>query len=171
MSERDDLTDPTFRHNRRVAHLFLQEHAVMTREINGHHINSFNREHLEVLADSRSNGGASHVYSLTLKTDRTGKIRIFSGDMAVAGDGTIKEEVCVIKFQMGSVQTHDVGFNGITDEALLAIVLDRLQGFQQGPVSCRENAIVITKLEECLMWLRKRAEDRERRGVEGTSQK
>lgn len=37
----------------------------------------------------------------------------------------------------------------------------------QNKFSCRENAIVITKLEEALMWLNKRTEDRKQRGVEG----
>ena len=32
---------------------------------------------------------------------------------------------------------------------------------------CRENSITIGKLEEALMWLNKRKEDREKRGVEG----
>ena len=41
--------------------------------------------------------------------------------------------------------------------------------FQHSEYSSRENAVVITKLEEALMWLRKRTLDREARGVEGTS--
>jgi hypothetical protein len=36
---------------------------------------------------------------------------------------------------------------------------------------CRENAITITKLEEALMWQKKRTEDREARGVEGKYEK
>lgn len=36
---------------------------------------------------------------------------------------------------------------------------------------CRENSMVVTKLDEALMWLGKRKADREKRGVEGTSQK
>ena len=32
---------------------------------------------------------------------------------------------------------------------------------------CRENSLVITKLEEAEMWLDRRRKDRERRGVEG----
>lgn len=33
---------------------------------------------------------------------------------------------------------------------------------------CRENSMAITKLEEALLWLRKRTMGREQRGVEGT---
>lgn len=60
--------------------------------------------------------------------------------------------------------------NGTTNEEVLRTLIDRLQ-FLQGKNSCRENAIVITKLEESLMWLEKRTKDRMERGVEGTDQK
>jgi len=36
---------------------------------------------------------------------------------------------------------------------------------------CRENSIVVTKLDEALLWLGKRKADREKRGVEGTNVK
>jgi hypothetical protein len=75
----------------------------------------------------------------------------------------------LLPFQHGPIK--EVGVNGITNEALLAIVLDRLRGFQESPFKCRENAVAITKLEEAMMWLHKRTLDRERRGVEGTNQK
>ena len=56
--------------------------------------------------------------------------------------------------------------NGTTNEEVLKMLIDRLY-FLQAKMSCRENAIVITKLEEALMWLRKRTEDRVARNVEG----
>ncbi len=58
------------------------------------------------------------------------------------------------------------GPNGITHEALLEVVLDRLRAFQKGKCSCRENALAITHLETALLWLQQRARDRIRRGVE-----
>jgi len=58
--------------------------------------------------------------------------------------------------------------DGTTNEAVLAVLIDRLQ-FLQAKAPCRENAIVITKLEEALMWLEKRTADRVARGVEGTT--
>lgn len=73
-------------------------------------------------------------------------------------------------FQNGPVKENGEGVNGITHEVLLAILIDRLQGFQSGPYKNRENAVAITKLEEALMWLHKRTLDREARGVEGTHQ-
>ncbi len=71
-----------------------------------------------------------------------------------------------IEFQYGPIL--EAGVNGVMDENLLAIVRHRLQEFQKGEFSCRENAIAITKLEEALLWLNKRKADREARGVEGT---
>jgi len=43
--------------------------------------------------------------------------------------------------------------------------------YLQAKMPCRENALVITKLEESLMWLEKRTADRRARGVEGTPAK
>lgn len=56
--------------------------------------------------------------------------------------------------------------NGTTNEAVLEMLIDRLQ-FLQKAFPCRENAIVITKLEESLLWLEKRTADRVSRNVEG----
>lgn len=61
--------------------------------------------------------------------------------------------------------------HGLLDTDLLEIVRDRLQGFQSGEFACRENAIALTHLEECLLWMSKRVEDRAERGVLGTSNK
>lgn len=72
----------------------------------------------------------------------------------------------VLRFQAGPI--GEVGHNGITSEALLAVVLDRTRRFQRGRYQCRENALAITKLEEALMWLSRRTRDRLARGVEGT---
>ncbi len=73
-----------------------------------------------------------------------------------------------ILFQNGPIK--EAGVNGITQEALLAIVIDRLRSFQAGPFSCRENAIALTHIEDALMWLQRRTTARIKRGVEGTNQ-
>lgn len=70
-------------------------------------------------------------------------------------------------------ETDDTGklnliSDGTTNEEVLKVLIDRLQ-YLQGVNSCRENAMVITKLEESLMWLNKRTQDRIDRMVEGTS--
>lgn len=60
--------------------------------------------------------------------------------------------------------------DGTTNEEVLRMLIDRLQSLQ-AKFPCRENAIVITKLEESLMWLEKRTADRKARNVEGTNAK
>jgi len=70
-------------------------------------------------------------------------------------------------FQKGPA-TELEQMNGITNEALLVVLIDRLRGFQGGPFGSRENALALTNLEQALMWLQKRTRDRLARGVEGT---
>jgi hypothetical protein len=64
-----------------------------------------------------------------------------------------------------------VGVNGVFNQDLIGMVICRLEHFQNSDFKCRENAMAITKLEEALMWLRKRTVNREKRGVLGTMQK
>lgn len=78
-----------------------------------------------------------------------------------------KEIYAKIKFQEGPIKEY--GINGCHNEDLIAIVIDRLQNFQESSFACRENAIAITKLEEALLWLGKRTQDRRNKGIEGTS--
>jgi hypothetical protein len=56
--------------------------------------------------------------------------------------------------------------NGTTNEEMLKVLIDRMQ-YLNKKCACRENSIVITKLEEALMWLEKRTAGRVARGVEG----
>lgn len=76
------------------------------------------------------------------------------------------DTVAEINFQKGPIK--ESGVNGVANEDLIAMVIRRLEGFQNSDYRCRENAVAITKLEESLMWLRKRTNDRLARGVEGT---
>jgi len=71
-----------------------------------------------------------------------------------------------VKFQKGPIKEN--GVNGCCNEDLIAMVIDRLNSFQESPYKCLENAIAITKLEEALHWLEHRTRGREKRGVEGT---
>ena len=61
--------------------------------------------------------------------------------------------------------------HGVLDTDLLEIVRDRLKAFNQGEYATRENALAITHIEEALLWMNKRVEDRAERGVLGTTQK
>lgn len=71
-----------------------------------------------------------------------------------------------IHFQEGPIK--ECGINGVMNEDLITMCICRLEHFQKSEFACRENAVAITKLEEALMWLRKRTVGREKRGVEGT---
>ena len=97
--------------------------------------------------DRLSGGNASHRYTVSL-------------------DG---ETVADIRFQHGPRHVEK-SVAGVTNEAIIAVVIDRLRGFQDGPYRCRENAIALTKLEEALHWHQARAHDRARRGVLGKNQ-
>lgn len=72
-----------------------------------------------------------------------------------------------IKFQDGPIPT--TGRNGLQVEEALQQCVNRLQKYQS-EVPCRENALAITKIEEAIMWLEKRTQDRKARGVEGTKE-
>lgn len=61
--------------------------------------------------------------------------------------------------------------NGAFVETVIAGAVQRLEFYQTAAgkkFACRENAIAITHLETALLWLNKRTQDREKRGVEGT---
>lgn len=126
----------------------------MSRELVSHKVNGLNEDLQILVHDQPGQGNACHEYSIGYCLN--------PGD---AGGGT--NHMASIKFQNGPVK--EFGINGITNESLLAIVEDRLLGFQSGQFACRENAVALTKLQECMMWLQKRTRDRMARGVEGTN--
>ena len=70
------------------------------------------------------------------------------------------------KFSVGHTTELQTLSDGTTNEEVLEVLIDRM-GYLQSKFPCRENAIVITKLEESLMWLNKRTADRVKRNVEG----
>jgi len=126
------------------------------RQITDHKNNKFNRECVSVVtADERASDNAHHKY----------EIRVTAADKNGCVPPETFVEVCQLNFQNGGLK--EVGANGITDQALIAIVLDRIRSFNDGQFRCRENSMVITKLEEAMLWMEKRSNDRARRGVEG----
>jgi hypothetical protein len=60
---------------------------------------------------------------------------------------------------------------GFFTETLIAVAKKYLEENNVGDLASRETAVAITKLDEALMWLNKRAEDRALRNVQGTYQK
>jgi len=91
------------------------------------------------------------------------KNEAYFGNTEYAEPKTLAE----IHFQEGPIK--ECGVNGVCNEDLIAMVICRLEHFQKSEFSCRDNALAITKLEEALLWLRKRTIGRESRNVEGTN--
>jgi hypothetical protein len=85
------------------------------------------------------------------------------------GSGPAQELQFIEKVPAAEDSTVLVTVNdGTTNEEVLAVLINRMQYLQSKlKFFCRENAIVITKLEESLMWLNKRTADRKTRNVEG----
>lgn len=119
----------------------------MPRELTSHQVNGCNSEIKIEVEDDPGHGGACHNYRLTF------------------GEG-IKHQHYLIRFQNGPIAL--VGTNGLTHEALLAILIDRLEGFQSGPYACPENGMALSCLQSAQRELKSRTEKRLARGVEGT---
>jgi len=100
---------------------------------------------IEVI-DEPGAGGANHEY-------------------LVSGFGHDDPESVLIKFQNGPIK--EAGVNGLTHEALLAIVMDRLNSFQDGPFTCTANACALEHIGIGLQFLQNRTKERIARGVEG----
>jgi hypothetical protein len=127
------------------------------------------------VTDEPGAGGENHEYRIAVKLKKDDKVRfplrsrLEDQTIKLEADGSSEHTLERILFQNGPIK--ETGVNGVTHEALLAIIIDRLRSFQAGPFSCRENAIALTHCEEALMWLQRRTVARIKRGVEGTYQK
>jgi hypothetical protein len=107
--------------------------------------------------DEKGNGGANHKYKIT-------------STVPSLPDGVYETLETEIQFQNGARKELN-SIHGILDTDLLEIVRHRLQCFQQGEFATRENAIALTHIEEALLWMNKRVEDRIERNVLGTNNK
>lgn len=126
------------------------------RMLTDHKVNSANDVIEIAVTDEPGAGGANHRY----------EISGFDVTKNASADGETRPGMHVVLFQNGPIA--EAGVNGITQEVLIAICIDRLRSFQTGPYACRENAIALTKLEEARLWLHSRTLSRMARGVEGT---
>ncbi len=102
--------------------------------------------------DEKGAGGANHEY------------------LIVSDSGLQDPKETIIQFQNGA-RKEEGSIHGVIDPDLLEIVRDRLKSFQDGPFSSRENACALTHIEEALMWMNRRVEDRIERDVLGTNNK
>jgi len=132
----------------------------MQRKITSHVINSANEKLTVTVMDEPGSGGANHLY----------KIKGFNSASNPSDPWTNKYRKpathSMILFQNGPI--NEVGTNGLTHEVLLAIIADRLQGFQAGPYACDANRDALYYVECAIRELHKRTIERRHRGVEGT---
>lgn len=123
------------------------------RTLTDHIVNALNEAVRITVLDEPGQGGACHGYLLDyITTD---------------ADGEPAHGCQQIWFQNGPIK--EVGVNGISQEALLAILIDRLRGFQSGQFACADNAEALTHLAGALECLQRRTKARLARGVEGTN--
>jgi hypothetical protein len=105
------------------------------------------------VADEPGPGGANHRYEIT-------------GFTVAPGSREVPPVRCMILFQKGAIK--ESGVNGLTQEALLAILADRLRSFQAGPYACEENQSALLFIENALTTLQARTRRRIAAGTEGT---
>lgn len=75
---------------------------------------------------------------------------------------------CFIQFQNGPIQEE--GINGITNEALLAVVAHRLEAWQAGKFACEKNQAALDLTRAAMGAMASRTKERIARQVEGTHQ-
>ncbi|MFM7008393.1 MAG: hypothetical protein ACKO0Z_03555 [Betaproteobacteria bacterium] len=131
----------------RHTHECGQNKGTEMRTLYEHQVNPVNDTLIITVMDEPGHGGANHEYKIT---------------------GLPNSGEYLIKFQNGPISVDGNGVNGLTHEVLLAILADRLRGFQQGPYSTKADACALTHIEEAQYWLKQRTLERMRRGVEGT---
>lgn len=90
----------------------------------------------------------------------------------ITADGIQDGEGQAILFCKGDKSNEEVfRQEGVFTESLIQVSKQYLESVNKGDLSSRETSMAITKLDEALMWLNKRAEDRALRGVQATYKK
>lgn len=171
------------------------------RELTAHRVNGLNEALRIFVLDQPGHGNACHVYVTLIPigpkqaaithpelinweagisgtfqgSDKT-HILVISEDntraMITKQDTSLEPEYFTIQwtnFQNGPIKEH--GVNGTSQEALIAILIDRLEGFQVGDFKCHDNQVALDALQTARLWLHKRTMDRVARNVEGTHAK
>ena len=110
------------------------------REITGHETPDSEFTVQVFAIDEPHENGASHQY------------RIARDDGA---------SVQLVHFHEGEFDWRSNDVNGATDEAILAILADRMRGFQTGPKACKGYATALRKIEESMEALRKKGKKKE----------
>src|ERR1017187_2958573 len=90
----------------------------------------------------------------------------------VTNEGISDGEGMVLNFCKGNKNNESaLRQEGVFTESLIQVAKQYLEAVNVGELATRETSMVITKLDEALMWIAKRTEDRKLRGVQGTYQK
>ena len=71
-----------------------------------------------------------------------------------------------VMFDLQDGPIKEVGVNGVQIDHVIEWAKVVIEGFNKA-FPCRENSVIITKLDEALLWSMKRKLDREKRNVEG----
>lgn len=132
----------------------------MERELDGHKVNGCNNTLTVRAIDERGSGNASHLYMIRGFNTETNPSCPFKERYGKPSDHT------TILFQNGPIK--EAGVNGVTHEVLLAVLIDRLEGFQSGPYACDANQKALDALRVAQESLLSRTKERLSRGVEGT---
>lgn len=129
------------------------------RELTDHKVNPANDRIAVMVLDEPGSGGAHHVYALEWKADEAGR-----GFRDVATGEW--RDATILRFHNAAIA--EVGANGLTHEALLAVLIDRLRCLQAGPFANQYNAGALDHLEAALTRLKTNALMRMALGVTGT---
>lgn len=111
------------------------------------------------VTDDPGQGGANHRYEIGGMSTEDNASR---GELPAEGG-------LVVLFQNGPIK--EFGVNGVTQEALIAICIDRLRSFQSGQFANDHNQTALESLESALDDLQARTRARIARGVEGSNVK
>lgn len=88
-----------------------------------------------------------------------------AGGACATYDVIIGEKISTLRFQVGDPRKEIDA--DVSNEALLAIVQHRLEGFQSGPFACQENGSALSHVRSALDFIHHRTQERAARGVEG----
>lgn len=88
--------------------------------------------------------------------------------IAEVGWPQVHGETSSVKFTIQSGPIKQFGVNGCQIDDVIAWAKGKIEEFNKA-FPCRENALIVTKLDEALLWSMKRKLDREARKVEGTN--
>lgn len=120
------------------------------RELTGHKVNPANDVLRVLVLDEPGSGGANHHYEIQIPSREPNSTATTTS----------------VRFQNGPIA--EAGVNGLTHEALLAILIDRLECFQAGKFANDYNAAALDHLRSAQGVLLDRTRERMSRNVEGT---